>query len=78
VYCRTFAHHLAKGTRSYHLKVLRDAGMTDTRRDGTFKIIKLRREELDARFPGLIDGIMADAPPSEPIVVPEGAPALVA
>jgi DNA-binding transcriptional ArsR family regulator len=77
VYCRTFARHLSKATRSYHLRLLRDAGLTNTYRDGAFKIITLRRTDLDARFPGLVDGILAEAPAIAPTAVPTGAPPLV-
>jgi DNA-binding transcriptional ArsR family regulator len=43
---------------SHHLKVLREAGVTNTAVAGTARIVSLRREELDARFPGLIDSIL--------------------
>jgi DNA-binding transcriptional ArsR family regulator len=59
VYCKTFAQHLAKATRSYHLKVLREAGLTHTVRVGVNKVINLRRDELESRFPGVIDSIVA-------------------
>jgi DNA-binding transcriptional ArsR family regulator len=42
-------------TGSYHLKLLRQAGVTRTRAAGTQRIISLRRGDLDQRFPGLID-----------------------
>jgi DNA-binding transcriptional ArsR family regulator len=42
-------------TGSYHLKLLRQAGVTRTRAAGTQRIISLRRDDLDQRFPGLID-----------------------
>ncbi len=46
---------VAKSTATHHLKVLRAAGLTSEREEGTRKFIRLRRCELDARFPGLID-----------------------
>nr|WP_202520671.1 metalloregulator ArsR/SmtB family transcription factor [Streptomyces sp. SID5614] len=46
---------LSKSTLSHHLKVLRDAGVTHTRIEGTHRYMSLRREDLDARFPGLLD-----------------------
>ncbi|MFG3658668.1 ArsR/SmtB family transcription factor [Streptomyces sp. NPDC047706] len=44
---------VAKSTLSHHLKVLREAGVTQTRQEGTRCYVTLRRETLDARFPGL-------------------------
>jgi DNA-binding transcriptional ArsR family regulator len=42
-------------TGSYHLRLLREAGVTRTRADGTARLISLRRADLDSRFPGLVD-----------------------
>jgi len=42
-------------TGSYHLKLLREAGVTRTRAQGTLRLISLRRDDLEARFPGLVD-----------------------
>lgn len=59
--CGTFELGIAKATRSHHLRVLREAGLTHTRADGTRRLVSLRREELDARFPGLLDAVLAAA-----------------
>ncbi len=40
-------------TGSYHLRLLREAGVTRSRADGTTRLISLRRDDLEARFPGL-------------------------
>lgn len=50
---------LPKSTGSYHLRLLREAGLTRTRQDGTLRFISLRRADLDARFPGLVDVLTA-------------------
>ena len=42
-------------TGSYHMRLLREAGVTRTRAQGTLRLISLRRDDLDARFPGLVD-----------------------
>jgi DNA-binding transcriptional ArsR family regulator len=42
-------------TGSYHLRLLREAGVTRTRAVGTQRVISLRRDDLDARFPGLVE-----------------------
>jgi DNA-binding transcriptional ArsR family regulator len=52
---------LAKSTRSHHLRVLREAGVIRTRYDGHRKLATLRRDDLDARFPGLLDAILVGA-----------------
>jgi DNA-binding transcriptional ArsR family regulator len=59
--CGTFDLGVAKATRSHHLRVLREAGLTHTRAQGTHRFISLRREELDARFPGLLEAVLAAA-----------------
>jgi DNA-binding transcriptional ArsR family regulator len=57
--CGTFELGLSKATRSHHLKVLREAGVTNTRIDGKQRVVSLRRTDLDARFPGLLDAVLA-------------------
>jgi DNA-binding transcriptional ArsR family regulator len=49
------ALELPASTGSYHLRLLREAGITRTRADGTVRHISLRREDLEERFPGLVD-----------------------
>jgi DNA-binding transcriptional ArsR family regulator len=46
---------LPASTGSYHLRLLREAGLTRTRAEGTQRFISLRRDDLEARFPGLVD-----------------------
>jgi DNA-binding transcriptional ArsR family regulator len=46
---------LPASTSSYHLRLLREAGVTRTRAEGTQRIISLRRDDLEERFPGLVD-----------------------
>ena len=41
--------------RSYHMRLLREAGVTRTRAEGTQRFTSLRRDDLDGRFPGLVD-----------------------
>ena len=52
---------VSKSTCTHHLSVLREAGVIRQRVDGTKKLNSLRREELDRRFPGLIDAVVAGA-----------------
>ena len=46
---------LPNSTCSYHLKLLREAGVTRARAAGVQRWISLRRDDLEARFPGLVD-----------------------
>ncbi len=51
----TGALGLPTSTGSYHLRLLREAGVTRTRAEGTQRLISLRRDDLEDRFPGLVD-----------------------
>lgn len=50
-----------KSTLSHHLRILREAGVTRTTIDGRRHWIQLRRDDLDARFPGLLAAAVAGA-----------------
>jgi DNA-binding transcriptional ArsR family regulator len=52
---------VGKSTCSHHLKNLIAAGVTAEREEGTRKYIRLRRDELDRRFPGLMDSVLRAA-----------------
>ena len=56
--CGTFDLGISKATRSHHLKILRESGVTQTRVEGTRRIVALRRDDLEARFPGLLDALL--------------------
>ncbi len=58
--CNAFGIPVAKSTGSHHLKVLREAGVVTAEVDGTRKYHTLRRADLDARFPGLLDSVLRD------------------
>ncbi|MFI6348937.1 ArsR/SmtB family transcription factor [Streptomyces sp. NPDC050560] len=49
---------LKASAASHHFKVMRLAGLTDTRREGTHRYMSLRRAALDARFPGLVTALL--------------------
>lgn len=50
-----------KSSMSHHFRVLRDAGLVHTRNAGTTHMNQLRRADLDSRFPGLLDAILAQS-----------------
>jgi DNA-binding transcriptional ArsR family regulator len=60
------AESVPRSTMTHHLRILREAGVTRTRPDGMRCWISLRRDDLDQRFPGLIDAVMAHDGPREP------------
>lgn len=65
---------LSKSTMSHHQRILRESGITLTRVQGSRRILRLRREELDGRFPGLLDAVLA-APPEPARAAPARAAA---
>lgn len=52
---------LPSSTGSYHLRQLREAGVTRSRAIGTSRMTSLRRVDLESRFPGLIDVVLRDS-----------------
>ena len=52
--CGSFEYSVTKATFSHHLKILREAGITESRQEGTKKLTSLRLRELEAEFPGLL------------------------
>ncbi len=61
VACNQFPMSVSKSTASHHFKVLRDAGVLEGRYEGTRRFHSLRRADLDARFPGLLDSVLRAA-----------------
>lgn len=57
--CGGFTDLGSKPNLSYHIARLREAGVVNTRVAGTSRFISLRRADLDARFPGLLDAVLA-------------------
>jgi DNA-binding transcriptional ArsR family regulator len=56
--CGELETTVSKSTLSHHLKVLRQAGVTWTRVDGTQRFVSLRTADLDDRFPGLLETVV--------------------
>jgi DNA-binding transcriptional ArsR family regulator len=53
---------VSKSTLSHHLKTLRNAGVTRTREEGTRCYVRLRTDDLETRFPGLLGTLLNAAP----------------
>jgi len=54
----------SKSTFSHHLRILREAGIVTKRIQGTKGFMCVRKEDLDRRFPGLLDSVLnADSEP---------------
>jgi len=49
---------VGKSTVTHHVRTLREAGVLNVRVQGTQHFISIRREDLAARFPGLLDAIL--------------------
>ncbi len=59
--CGSFDLPIAKSTKSHHLRVLGEAGIVSRRVDGKCRMIKLRRTEMEQRFPGLLEAVLSAA-----------------
>jgi DNA-binding transcriptional ArsR family regulator len=57
---------VAKSTCSHHFRVLREAGVVAQRVDGKCRYNRLRTEELQQRFPGLLDAVLRAEGPTDP------------
>lgn len=59
--CVSFNLPVSKASLTHHFRVLREAGLIRQIDRGNSRCSTLRREDMDARFPGLLDLIAADA-----------------
>jgi len=59
--CKEIELPVSKATASHHFKVLREAGVLEGRDEGTRRYHTVRRDDLDASFPGLLDSILGAA-----------------
>lgn len=53
---------IADSTLSHHLRQMREAGITRTRADGVLRWTSLRSNDLEQRFPGLVDWLRVSLP----------------
>ncbi len=56
--CGACGLELPKPTLSHHFKVLRESGVIRVRIQGKQRCMTLRREELEKRFPGLVEAVL--------------------
>ncbi|MEV6652469.1 transcriptional regulator [Streptomyces sp. NPDC051219] len=59
--CSHFELPVTKSTTTHHFRVLRESGVIQQTYRGTAKMNGLRRADLDALFPGLLDRVLAAA-----------------
>ena len=59
--CGSFDVPVTKSTCTHHFKVLREAGVIQQRQEGTARLNTLRRDDLEARFPGLLATVLKAA-----------------
>jgi DNA-binding transcriptional ArsR family regulator len=70
--CGSFELPVTKSTCTHHFKVLREAGLICQRQQGTTRLNTLRRGDLEARFPGLLETILKSAGDAELAVAQPG------
>lgn len=49
---------LPKSALSHHFKVLRESGIINVRIEGKQRFLSIRYEELEERFPGLLEAVI--------------------
>jgi DNA-binding transcriptional ArsR family regulator len=49
---------LSDSTISHHYRVLREAGLIRSVADGRKRIVMVRRDDIEARFPGLLQAVL--------------------
>ncbi len=58
--CGVFEVDRPKSSLSHHFRVLRESGVVSTRRAGTVLMNTLRRDDLEVRFPGLLEAVLEE------------------
>lgn len=59
--CSVFELPVSKSTTTHHFRVLRESGVIQQIYRGTAKMNALRRDDLEALFPGLLDALLTSA-----------------
>jgi DNA-binding transcriptional ArsR family regulator len=63
--CVTLDLPVKHSTVSHHLRTLRESGVLATRLVGNNRLSRLRKDELEQRFPGLLASVLAATPPAD-------------
>ncbi len=61
--CSVTDPDMPKSTKSHLMKVLRESGVIRNDPNGRRRILSLRRDDLDARCPGVLDAVLDAAGP---------------
>ncbi|MDF2986701.1 MAG: putative transcriptional regulator [Eubacterium sp.] len=56
--CASCNIDLPKSALSHHFKVLRESGLINVRIEGKQRFLSIRFEELEQKFPGLLDSVI--------------------
>lgn len=56
--CSALGSKTPKSTRSHQVKVLREAGVIISELHGRNRRLTLRHDDIDARFPGLLESVL--------------------
>lgn len=60
--CGTLDLPVKPSTVSHHMRILRESGLLETTLRGNSRVSRVRREELDRRFPGLLGSVLGAEP----------------
>ncbi|WP_181795088.1 helix-turn-helix transcriptional regulator [Streptomyces sp. WELS2] len=60
--CGALELPVARSTVSHHLRTLRESGLVETHLRGNTRVSRVRGEELERRFPGLLTSILGATP----------------
>ncbi|WP_414148475.1 ArsR/SmtB family transcription factor [Erwinia sp. BNK-24-b] len=63
--CGSLLKGISKSTLTHHWRTLRDGGIIWQIPSGRENLLSLRREDLDSRFPGLLDSFLKAATQDE-------------
>jgi DNA-binding transcriptional ArsR family regulator len=58
--CAGFGLSVSQSPSTHHFRVLREAGLIQQREQGNRKLNTLRRDEIEQRFPGLLEAVLGE------------------
>lgn len=64
-HCTSFGLAVSKSTRSHHFRVLRETGLIRQVDRGNSRMARLRKSDIETRFPGLLDLVTRNPPQDE-------------